>query len=434
MELTRYLRARNWPVAAGYLLFSSMMAIGYCYNVTFVQLGLKDLGERVLGLDASSVAWLMALLALLTCGAALLVGQVLQRRGPLTLLRKLQLALLVVAVQSVLTAVAPSVDSTAGFTLWIVACSAALGLGVPVTFSLTVDLIPVRDRGYVAAAITAVAYFVATVYFPSWEIDALAHRMLAIMLPGALGLALIVLAATSGRTFLARWVRELSGNAQRARFGHGRFVTTSDGRPDRRFWGFVALMFGIFFIDSLGFLRIVDTPVLIEGAWQAPDSTPRLIIGATHIVTALLAGILYTKLSERHLFYWIFGIFALTHLSYSFRIWLLPETTVRALGVPMLYATAVSLYTVVNFAIWADFSTPRSISRNAALGVALSGWTATFVSTALAIRWQTGGMALITHLRVVNALALLFFLTMLIVLLWPRPRPQRATDPRKESL
>jgi hypothetical protein len=101
--------------------------------------------------------------------------------------------------------------------------------------------------------------------------------------------------------------------------------------------------------------------------------TPRLTIGLAHVITALIAGVLYTHLSQRLLFFWIFGIFALTHLTYTFRIWLLPETTSLSLGAPMLYATAVSLYTVVNFAIWADFSTPQTIGRNTAVGVALSG-------------------------------------------------------------
>jgi hypothetical protein len=152
-------------------------------------------------------------------------------------------------------------------------------------------------------------------------------------------------------------------------------------------------MFGIFFVDSLGFLRIVDTPILVDGAWQAVQPTPRLIIAVTHVLAALVGGVLYTYLDERHLFYWIFGLFALTHLSYTFRVWLLPETTIAALGTPMLYATAVSLYTVVNFALWADFSTPQTISSNTAVGVALSGWTATFLSTALAIHWHTQGYA-----------------------------------------
>jgi hypothetical protein len=90
---------------------------------------------------------------------------------------------------------------------------------------------------------------------------------------------------------------------------------------------------------------------------------------------------------------------------------------------PMLYATAVSLYTVVNFSLWADFSTPRTIAMNTAVGVALSGWTATFLSTALALRWQTGGMPLAEHLRLVQALALLFLLGML----WMKIRPLRGT-------
>jgi hypothetical protein len=89
----------------------------------------------------------------------------------------------------------------------------------------------------------------------------------------------------------------------------------------------------------------------------------------------------------------------------------------------MLYATAVSLYTVVNFALWADFSTPRTITVNTAVGVALSGWTATFLSTALALRWQTGGMELGEHLRLVQALALVFLLGML----WMTIRPLRGT-------
>jgi hypothetical protein len=36
--------------------------------------------------------------------------------------------------------------------------------------------------------------------------------------------------------------------------------------PNCHFWRFVGLMFGIFFIASLCFLRIVNTPVLVAGA------------------------------------------------------------------------------------------------------------------------------------------------------------------------
>ena len=316
-------------------------------------------------------------------------------------------------MQTGLTAVAPHITTSVQFLLWIILCSLALGVGVPATFSLTTDLIPVRDRGYVAAAITAVAYFAAATFPGGWQIEPFSQTMLAVMIPGVLGLGAIVTLASSGRSFVAGWMAEMRQNHQREQFGNGRFLRNNHGRKDRRFWGFVALMFGIFFIDSLGFLRMVDTPILVDGAWQAVQPTPRLIIAITHVVAALVAGVLYTYMDERHLFYWIFGLFALTHLSYTFRVWLLPETTIAALGTPMLYATAVSLYTVVNFALWADFSTPQTISSNTAVGVALSGWTATFLSTALAIRWHTQGMPLDEHLRLVQALALLFLLVML---------------------
>lgn len=423
MDFIRYIRARNWPVVAGYLLFVGMMAIGYFYNVTFVQLGLKDLGERVLALPHVLVAQQMALLALITCLVALSFGWWMGRRGWGTrLLLKLQLALVVVLVQTGLTAVAPYVSSPTGFLAWIVVCSFALGVGVPVTFSLTSDLIPVRDRGYAAAAITAVAYFAAATFPGGWQIESFSRAMLWLMLPGAAGLGLIVALATAGRTFVADYVTEAAANHRRARFGNGRFVRPNQTGFDMRFLGFVALMFGIFFIDSLGFLRIIDTPILMDGAWHADQAAPRLIIAIAHVVAALVAGILYTYLNERHLFYWIFGLFALTHLSYLFSVWLLPETTVATLGTPILYATAVSLYTVINFALWADFSTPQTISRNTAVGVALSGWTATFLSTALAIRWQMAGMPLTEHLRLVQALALLFFLLMLAAAVAPRWR------------
>lgn len=426
MELVHFARARNWPVIAGYLLFGGMMALGYLYNVTFIQLGLPDLGVRVLGMSRTAVAVQMALLALVTCTVALITGVWLQRSGRSTSLpAKLNLALLVVVGQTVLTAVAPLLPSPASLTAWIVACSVLLGIGVPATFSLTTDLIPVRDRGYVAAAITALAYFLAATLAGPWRIEPLSRLMLLMMGPGVIVLAGIVAAVASGQTFVAEWVGELAANHRQDRFGRGRFVSPDGEQPRGAFWGFVALMFGIFFVDSLGFLRIIDTPILVDATWQAASLAPRLTIGVVHVIAALVAGVLYTHLNRQHLFYWIFGIFALTHLSYTFRVWLLPETTAASLGIPSLYATAVSLYTVVNFAIWADFATAQTISTRTATGVALSGWAATFLSTALAIQWQTSGMPLESHLRLVNALAQIFFLALLVVTLWPRGRRTR---------
>jgi hypothetical protein len=146
-----------------------------------------------------------------------------------------------------------------------------------------------------------------------------------------------------------------------------------------------------------------------------------------HVAGALAAGVLYGALSERHLFLWVFGAFALAHLQYSFDI-RLGSGPGAALSMPMLYALAVSLYTVLNFALWADLSTPDTICMRSALGVALSAWTATFLSTALAIYLQGSGVSLEQHIQIVDALAMLFFTVALTLAFFRKPAYQRTEE------
>ena len=66
MSFSAFLKQRDPIPIFGYLLFIGMMVVGYYYNLTFVQLGLVDLGERILGLSQAQTARNMALLALIT--------------------------------------------------------------------------------------------------------------------------------------------------------------------------------------------------------------------------------------------------------------------------------------------------------------------------------------------------------------------------------
>src|SRR6056297_3484295 len=166
MRLFDYLRDREWTPLVGYALFVTFLAAGYYYNVTFVQLGLLDLGTRLVGMTRAQVSAWMAALALLTFAVAVAVGVAMDRRGwSADLLVKLRLLVGVVALQFVLTLVAPAA-------------------GIPASFGLAVDLVPVVDRGYVAAAITAAAYFAANVYPLEWRIESFSAVMVAAMLPG----------------------------------------------------------------------------------------------------------------------------------------------------------------------------------------------------------------------------------------------------------
>ena len=130
---------------------------------------------------------------------------------------------------------------------------------------------------------------------------------------------------------------------------------------------------------------------------------------------------LYTHLGYRSLLGWIFAIFTLVYLMYLLDVRAMGGGS-QALAMPALYALGVSLYTVVNFAIWADLSTARNVPLLSAIGVAASAWTATFLSTALAISWNET-RPLEKHIEWVAALAIV---GLLVVGAWQVYGPQAA--------
>lgn len=268
-------------------LFVGMMAAGYYYNLTFVQLGLEDFGTRILGLSAQAVARDMALLALLTCLIAVSSGWWMQQRGWGRRFRlKLRLSFGVVLLQSLLTLVCPLVNSEAWFMIWLAGVSLALGIGVPVMFSMTIDLAPVRMRGGAAALVTAAAYFAAEMLSSEWTFDAFRSQSLVMLAAGTIGMGLLA--------FIEHpWLDALGQQHTLPEFGRGRFLR--QGHIDRRLVGLIVAMFGIYFVDSLGFLRLLKTPLYMTNAWQSPDFDVRLFIAGTHVVGALVAGVRYCR-------------------------------------------------------------------------------------------------------------------------------------------
>jgi hypothetical protein len=162
-------------------------------------------------------------------------------------------------------------------------------------------------------------------------------------------------------------------------------------------------MFAVFFLDSFGFLRILDTPALALASWQSPVYATRVSIALAHIVSAGAAAVIYTYFRKGVLFTWVVGIFALTHLLYLFD----SADPSGALAAPLLYAGAVSFYTVITFALWADCSDARTVPWRTAVGVGVAGWSATFLSTA-AVMVSNTYLTRTTHFRLTSALSLLF--------------------------
>lgn len=399
LELVDLVAQRRWVPVVGYACYVTLLTAGYYYNLTFVQLGLIDLGTTRLGMSGRDVSLVMALLAVIALAVSVATGITMDRRGWSRDLRaRLRLLTAVTATQLALTVLAPLLTAPTDYVVWVVVCAAALGVGMPVTFSFMADLVPVRDRGFAAAVPAAMSFFIASLYPQQWRIEEFSAVMVVAMTP-----AVAVLAVLAFRP--SRLVDQLA--QQQVRFGPGRFARPPTGvTAPATFALIVAAMFAVFFIDSLGFLRIIDTPALISTSWQSPDLGVRLFIAVAHIVGAVIAGVLYTAFDWRWLLLWVYGLFGFTHLLYTFHL----RTTADAvppLVLPGMYVLAVSFYTTLNFALWPDLSTADTIGTRCAVGVGVAGWLASFLSTSLALWSDAAGVALLTHLRYVDALALL---------------------------
>jgi hypothetical protein len=87
MEFITHVGRRRWTTVSGYVLFVALMIAGYYYNITFVQLGLIDLGTRLVGMSETAVSMWMAALALVTLVVAAVTGVTMDYRGWSTDLR-----------------------------------------------------------------------------------------------------------------------------------------------------------------------------------------------------------------------------------------------------------------------------------------------------------------------------------------------------------
>lgn len=350
----------------GHLLVIGFLVGGYVYNIKFIQVGIPYLGKQVLHVDTTTMGIDMALLAIITAVIAIAWGFRADKLH-LTIRKRIDILIIVGIVQMVLTAWAWFMIDPSQLLPWIVCTSIVLGIGIPVSFPLVFELIPRKDRGIVAGLTAGLAFFVGNISPFPWTIAGLAQEALMMMVPG---LAAFVVIRLLG--FIAKWFPEKNDYSNYT----GRFTSHSIS------W-VVGLMFAIFFVDSLGFLRILAEPTLYIQTWAAPVET-RWILGVVHLFAGIGAGILYAKSDE-----WKEGILALVlfiiaDIAFSFY---LPPPLMSSdvvLTIASLYCATVSIYTAINFAIWADLSTHENATKIAALGIGIGGWLSSFLSTTAA--------------------------------------------------
>jgi hypothetical protein len=388
-----------------------VLAAAYYYNLTLVQLGVTDIGMQRLGLAMEVVAAAMGLLAVLTLAVTLLSGTLIDRWGwGRRTVAKCRVLFAIVLLQIGVTALLPAVASLPGFLLWIVACAVLLGAAIPVAFSLMLDLVAPGLRGYAAGTVTGCAFALAVLVPYEWAVGNFVPAAVAVLSPAA-----VVLGVVAGVPGLIDESDDRAGRDARGADQTHERIRDQPWAVTAPLVGGVLLLFGAFFIDSLGFVRIIEQAEYVETSWQSSAITVRGTLAATHVVGGFAAGVVYTKGRSLWVFAAAFALFGLAQCLYVFDIVVGGPSALTAV-IPLVYILAVSSYTTVAFALWPDLATPETIGRYTAVGIGVGAWTATFTSTALALVSELVQLQIARHLTIVAGLSAVFLL--LTALVW----------------
>jgi MFS family permease len=400
----------NFVTSSGLLFFLLILAAGYYFSITFVQLGIEEYAKNQLTLEQSFIGFIIALLAVITAASSLITGGLMHRYNLLKNLRqKLWALAFVVIFQALLVWTLFVINSLYFFILWIIILSIILGFAIPVTYTLFVYFVPRFLRGGFAALATGLTYITASGIPMDWQMEVFVDQLKFPLVLSAIGLI-------SFLCFRPKIISKWQAQSDNDEFSVGRFAEAKD-KIKFRTNIIIALLLvgGIFFIDSLGFLKLINTPEIVKNTWQSADLSVHLILALAHAMGALIGGILYSKLRLEQVFIWVFGIFALVHFSFSLNA----HAGIgfgQALVLPFLYAFAVSVYTVVNFAVWPDLSNKENIAIISTLGIAVSGWMATFLSTSLYFNLASKGLSFYEYINIVDSVAISFLLIGALIL------------------
>ena len=391
--------------ALAFTVYVVVLTAAYYYNLTFVQLGLTDLGLEQLGLSPELVGVGMGVLALVTLGTTVLSGYLMDRFGlGAAVQAKFRVLFGIVFLQLLVTYAVTGVASFWQFLVWICVCSLLLGTAIPFAFSLLGDLVAPAIRGYAAGAVAGGAFFLAALFPFTWEIEQFVPSAILVLTTAALVLGTLSVPG------LGRRFESLSHTAGQP--------TSPDGPSEMASTGAivgVVLLFGTFFVDSLGFVRIVEDPDYVEALWQSADLDTRVLIAVTHVAGGMVAGLVYVKLRHVWLLAGSLALFVTAQFLYVFDI-LSGGPTALATASSLVYVVAVSCYTTVAFALWPDLAPPGLIGRYTGVGIGVSGWLATFTSTAFALVSEQAQVPLALHLSVVGLTSVAFLVAAVLVL------------------
>lgn len=374
----------------GFVFYLLIIVAGYTFIIKFVQLGLPDFIVNYLELKKNAIILFMFYLAVLTSICCLVFGYSLDKLK-WDLETKLKIFFICLVLQTPLILLLFSFNTILLFFLWINLISIIMGLQTPISISFIRDFIRPKYRGLFAGIATALIYSYGILSPFPWNISGFINELFFGLILGIPTIMIFI----GLRLFRNKEKQEIF-NAK------GNFVNYNKTL-------IIMALIGVIFVDSLGFLRIIETPHIYANVWRG-NFDIKILLVSSHTGFALLSGFLYSK-GKPYLILLI-SLFMITMVDLFFAFLHNLIFLSKVLGI--FYCGAVSMYTINLLALWGDISTPESIGKFAGIGIGICGWLMTFISTAFSFIFIES-LDFSTHL-VISALISLSFLLFTILI------------------
>ncbi|KAJ3450178.1 tetracycline resistance protein [Anaeramoeba flamelloides] len=383
----------------GFFLVISLLGGGYLYNIKFIQLGIPLLGQNILKLSKNELGLAMSSMAILTSIISLLSGKIVDNHLS-SLKIKVDIVIMIGLFQIVITFGSKYILSRVAIFFWIIASSFATGVGITITFPLFYELIPTGSRGIISGITTGLVYLIANISPYSRRFVDLRKESLYILVPGTLFLSFLK---------IVKLLPKLLPKPANEDATQGRYISKDDTNP-KTIRSIMIIMGMIFFIDSFSFLRILEEESLIKQTWNS-NLVDRTILGTVHFIVALFAGYLYQRFNYTIPLYSTLFMFLISTFLFSQYTEALSHSLVMLMSCS--YCATVSNYTVLNFAIWSDFSNSKNIAWNSGRCIAIVGWLSSFISTSLVFN-ISGKICFKTHFFVSLVITLVAIFLLLL--------------------
>ena len=293
--------------------------------------------------------------------------------------------------------------------LWVILFATCFGAFTCIVYTFLFDILPKKNRGLVTGFSVAMIYFIGASSSDVWTFHQ--FRSDALIL---LSISFIIMVVfLMFRVFQESYIQQIHEEGKKYNIG----LKT------------VLIMLSlVLFIDSFGFLRITSEGVLenatitiLSVTWQNPSNIFRLYIGIAHVASAIVVSILYNKIKP-------FKVICISLILFVIADVLIGISTFERIGsisttegfmsiqyiFPPIYASAVSIYTLVFLTLLADISDEKTIYRNVSIGMGLIGWFSSFIATGLSL-FLAATIPFYVHLLAASVIAIIALVIVLIL-------------------